>query len=58
MTTFNLVVVENDKTICLGNDVTNVSISNNELTYVYDNDECVAVHTLDKTDSVVIKIDR
>ena len=58
MKNFNLVVVENEKGVCLANDVTKIEIKDNELVFVYDNDECEGVYALDYTDSVVIRINR
>ncbi len=58
MKNLNLIVVEDGKNHCLGNDVTSVEIKDNELVFVYDNDEQEGVYALDNTDSVIIRINR
>lgn len=58
MTKFNLVIVENERNLCLGNDVTDISITDNELAYVYENGECEDIYSLDNVESIIIKVGR
>jgi hypothetical protein len=58
MRKLNLVVVEDGMRNCLGNDVTSVEVKDDELTFVYDNDERVDIYSLEHIDEIIIKIDR
>lgn len=58
MTKFNLVVVENEKNLCLGNDVTDINIKDDELVFVYENGECEDVYSIDNVDSIIIRVNR
>lgn len=58
MTNFNLTVVENGHEVCLADDATNIEINDKELVFVYENGECEDVFALDRTESVIIRINR
>lgn len=58
MKKLNLVVVEDGMRNCLGNDVTSVEVKDDELTFVYDNDERVDIYSLEHIDEIIIKIGR
>lgn len=58
MKNLQLMVVENGNVVCLGTDVTSLEIKNNNLVFVYDNNEREDVYTLDTTESVIIQINR
>lgn len=59
MKNLQLMVVENGNVVCLGTDVTSVEVKDNNLVFVYDNDEREGVYALlDTTEQVIIQINR
>ena len=58
MTNFNLVVVENGNEICLANDATSIEIKNDKLVFVCDDGGCEDNFSLDRTDEIIIQINR
>lgn len=58
MRNFNLTVVEDGQSVCLGDDVKSIKIDDTALTYVCEDGACEDVYPLDRAETVIVQIGR